>query len=693
MEDRLRHAERAAEREFQQSSSNSEESTTEKFGKNSGLKSKKKRKKIGKFIVKNKRAIFRSAEDLKNKRKKRRMEQKIKSCHEKYVGPVGTVVERYVGASSEKRDFDMKCPMCDQEVTRLQQHLVLQHQMDEQDAKLKTSEMRVMFLWSRKSKHGVPRPLPCSICNTWMLRLDTHLVRKHKLEKKEANEILKKARMNTWATSSITSTSTVKEHIPSHPKLSSNQIKEAYLQSDLGPEYVPPNAKVVTPELLKEWGCINDDFKIYYENGDLLLDAFKVELSLKKDKHQADQFKRHVEYIWSIVDSSKVTLPKSALGNTLLLEDKYHNPTYSLIGKGGNEASSLRVRFTALRALVRFLRRRKVYGGMSRACMSSLLEYVEEWNGDLTDPISQRKTDLRKLKLKRLMTPSHMIRYGRSKHVQNLNKQMLQIDKTKITTRFAQQGRDSILSNLCIMNGLRASNIIELRCEDIDEAKPAEGYPGYTSFTNAQYKTSTIYGEKVIVLPNSLFNFLKIYKEKLRPALAPQSERYLFVSKDSEKMSHGAIGSALTSSFKNADVFGADEYQRVCPTRIRISCATFGCKKEGIDSGYFAKYFMKNKEDTTNTYYNLFSNHREALKLAMLMGDTFHVGEEVRTIKEEEVENLTKAIYDSEKRMPTKDEIIAWVKKHADVDSKVKESVCSVIINSKMSLFKLVDVT
>ena len=79
---------------------------------------------------------------------------------------------------------------------------------------------------------------------------------------------------------------------------------------------------------------------------------------------------------------------------------------------GSCEALTLRVRITALWAFIRFMRR-KVFGGMSHATMSSLLKYVDESNADFTEHIAQRKTDLRKIKFKRFMTPSHMIKYGR----------------------------------------------------------------------------------------------------------------------------------------------------------------------------------------------------------------------------------------------------------------------------------------
>ena len=38
------------------------------------------------------------------------------------------------------------------------------------------------------------------------------------------------------------------------------------------------------------------------------------------------------------------------------------------------------------------------------------------------------------------------------------------------------------------MNGLRASNVIELRAEDVNEAEASNDYPGYFTFTNSRYK-------------------------------------------------------------------------------------------------------------------------------------------------------------------------------------------------------------
>ena len=204
-----------------------------------------------------------------------------------------------------------------------------------------------------------------------------------------------------------------------------------------------------------------------------------------------------------MVDPSKTVLPTCGLGNPILVEEAYHKLTFSQVGKGGNEASSLRMRFTALKAYIDFLSRRKIYSRMARAQMTSLLEYVEIWSLHFTDMAAQRKTDIRKIKKKILMAPSHFIKYGRSNHVKVLVKQFDNKNATNPAIRFCQNVRNYLICNNCIINGLRASNIIELRVEDVNKVKASNDCPGYFTFTNSRYKTSTIYGEKSSFFPRS----------------------------------------------------------------------------------------------------------------------------------------------------------------------------------------------
>ena len=66
------------------------------------------------------------------------------------------------------------------------------------------------------------------------------------------------------------------------------------------------------------------------------------------------------------------------------------------------------------------------------------------------------------------------------------------------------------------MNSLRSSNIIELRVSDIHDAEIADEYPGYMVFTNSRYKTSTIYGGKLMFCQNGSLIIYNIMSPKYK---------------------------------------------------------------------------------------------------------------------------------------------------------------------------------
>ena len=135
--------------------------------------------------------------------------------------------------------------------------------------------------------------------------------------------------------------------------------------------------------------------------------------------------------------------------------------------------------------------------------------------------LRQRKTEVRRNKLRHLLKPAHFIRYGRSKHVQNIITTIKKYRNDaksvrKITKSFAMQIRDYLIANLVIANGLRSSNILNLRLRDFEECKSIEEYPGHKIITNDIYKTSSIYGEKFIVISQQLYEYCQFYIQHLR---------------------------------------------------------------------------------------------------------------------------------------------------------------------------------
>ena len=99
--------------------------------------------------------------------------------------------------------------------------------------------------------------------------------------------------------------------------------------------------------------------------------------------------------------------------------------------------------------------------------------------------------------------------------------------------------------------------------------------------------------------------------------------REFLPSGKSSSMNQTNVSSSLTSSFKYAKVFSRKEYARVTCTRIRCGIATFACNEGGFDTAFFAKHFMKNREETTCLHYNLLANQRHAISIAMKLYDSF----------------------------------------------------------------------
>ena len=160
-------------------------------------------------------------------------------------------------------------------------------------------------------------------------------------------------------------------------------------------------------------------------------------------------------------------------------------------------------------------------------------------------------------------------------------------------------------------------------------------------------KTSTVYEEKLIVVPKPLYDQLVKYVDIFQPILNEDktSNRLFTTNGQNIKMNQSNISSCLTSAFNKSKIFGSSDYKRVSCTRIRVAIATFACNEGGVDMRYLAKHFMKNKEKTTASHYNMFANQRHALCLASMIDKSFEVyGGETITLKNEERDALANAL-------------------------------------------------
>ena len=186
------------------------------------------------------------------------------------------------------------------------------------------------------------------------------------------------------------------------------------------------------------------------------------------------------------------------------------------------------------------------------------------------------------------------------------------------------QIRDYLIANLVIANGLRSSNIFNLRLRDFGEGKSIEEYPGHKIITNDIYKTSSIYGEKFIVMSQQLYEHFQFYVQYLWKIVTNvKSLRDFLTASGQCKMTQTNVTSSVTTTLKAAYVLSPIEYQSVSCARILCAIGTFPYNAGGFDMVFFARNFMKNKEETTGRHYTLLSNQRHTVSIAMKLYDTF----------------------------------------------------------------------
>ena len=634
---------------------------------------------------------------LMEKKRKEQQERKVNKLMLQHLGGIDVVKELN---SNGKRSFIFKCPVCGNSIVeKLKRHLMVNHDYAEQAASLKQSELRVLFLWCKADKHKVCLPAPCETCNEWYLRIDHHFAsnKRHKNDKEDQERLVAEAKRKIWFEQGSSSSkslntkpqTTLKDRITTSPNRDfvyrskpSQRINALNQKLDTPVEYLPPNAQKVTAEHRKKWEIKDEDYvTIYYPGNKELLDAFYDNVSKgRADEHNnALQHRNKVEYIWECIDPKKSIFPKNSLSNVHLLRNHYHVPTFNSMGtEDGVHAPTLRSRYTSLNFFLQFLRTQQIFAGMSRLEISLLSEAINDFNKELNPHVKQRKVDVRRQKVKVLIGPNHFIRYGRSQFIQNLVKSYKRFlsaaERKKITRKFALEFRDYIIASLCIGNGLRASNVIELKVKDFLECGTDIEYPGHKVVTNSSYKTSTIYGEKFIVVPNKLYDQFLFYEKHLRHIVnsTKSTRAFLPASAVTTKMCQANVCSSLTATFKLANVFTKNEFERVSCTRIRCGVATYACNEGGYETAFFAKHFMKNREETTSIHYNLLSNRRHALGIAMKLYKSFSPSDGVKvTATEGQIDSLTEVVKKSSSKVPGSVEVMKWLKeKNQNLSSK-----------------------
>ena len=227
--------------------------------------------------------------------------------------------------------------------------------------------------------------------------------------------------------------------------------------------------------------------------------------------------------------------------------------------------------------------------------------------------------------------------------------------------------RNYIMFMVTLYNACRSSNLINMTLYDFNMATTHEDFPNAKVVKSKRYKTSMLYGTKMVVFNEALHRHTELYIKHLRPLIISDDgfddkERFLFTSSKASKstkttaMTQSLVSNSLTSTFREAEVYKDEEkYNRVSPSRIRASVATelAGLGDENLTT--MAHVFMKHREETCKRFYVQHWANREALRISMSCYDRFSVTISEKVKKEavelrksyEEIQNPTKPLLKS----------------------------------------------
>ena len=373
----------------------------------------------------------------------------------------------------------------------------------------------------------------------------------------------------------------------------------------------------------------------------------------------------------------------SELRNTNTLEDKWFQPLYKKLALNRNlpkskqvpclAAGSMQSYLGSLKQLCTYSLNRNIYIGLQMSDITRLDMKIKELINRLQVFKDDRKAQYDEWRLETLISPGMTCAWGKSDHIQSVRVFLVTLTvDIDIRESDAVDSRDYFMLQIAFQNACRSSNMLNMTLADVENALPDEKFLGAMVLRNKKYKTSMLYGDKIIVIPKDIFDLLKKYIKYVRPLLLQnkKDEGYIFQSKGSGAPMEGSnVSKCLTRSMKKSGVTEAfDGDSSVSCIRIRASVATelAGLGDEKLE--VIANTFMKNKRDTTAKYYVKAWSQREAVRISMKCAQIFHLN----GTEEEIIEHLDKF----SAPLVSKENVIDFVKNHLSCNEEDISRIC-----------------
>ena len=330
-------------------------------------------------------------------------------------------------------------------------------------------------------------------------------------------------------------------------------------------------------------------FRYYYDSALKVIEDFKVYKEdastnpVRTSKQQIENvatMANNIKQVWREIDVDLSIFPRNFLSDADMIEDNFYRPHLKELIRNLNlpkeqqtahiQASTIKSKLCSLSVFCRFLITRRIYINITFNALTRIIAKIQELNLSLKQYISQREQLISKYKSETLIITEQFQKYGNSKHVKDINELLYLLEHSSKTVIINKQKaievRDYLMVSLTYFNCLRASNLMTITIEDVRKIIPHNEIDGAHVLKNDKYKTSMLYGAKIILLSETHLQQIKLYIQNLRPFITNDykkhaSQRFLFTSSRfstdkplGQQIDHSAIANAMAASFRKAKV-------------------------------------------------------------------------------------------------------------------------------------------
>uniref|UniRef100_A0A7M5VD24 Uncharacterized protein n=1 Tax=Clytia hemisphaerica TaxID=252671 RepID=A0A7M5VD24_9CNID len=136
---------------------------------------------------------------------------------------------------------------------------------------------------------------------------------------------------------------------------------------------------------------------------------------------------------------------------------------------GFYKPSTISSKLSAVAKFLKFTTERRIFFGLTCNQISIFREQIKTHTKGLSPDIAQRQHDVKEDKLQNLLQAKHFVKFGASVYVKEI------VTKLKNREDFNQfddfAARNILTIFTCFVNGLRASNLMNMSIQDFEKAE------------------------------------------------------------------------------------------------------------------------------------------------------------------------------------------------------------------------------